>query len=249
MPLNADQLLVVFLHPVLTKIVGEPNLASIALQQSEHNENFASIKSNLGDGLTRLMVLSMKPEIFKTIHPDAFVIPTNPGPVPDPIVIAVASTATKIADIYKAYALESAIYVEYGTAERISVKLALDSMSELYYKSLKNSYTGYAGVTLRQLLDHLVTTYAAIDQFDLEKNKEKMMARYDPNPPIEILFSQIADGIAYTELGDAPFTPKQVVDIDLLCLAKNRGIQRRSKGVELPTTPIPYLAQVQGALC
>ena len=139
MPLNADQLLTVFPHPVLTKIVGEPNLASITLQQIEHNGNLTSIKSNLGDGLTGLMVLSMKPEIFKTIHPNAFVIPTNPGPAPDPIVIAAASTATKIADIYKAYALESAIYAEYVTAERISAKLALDSLSELYYKSLKNA--------------------------------------------------------------------------------------------------------------
>ena len=104
------------------------------------------------------MVLSMKPEIFKNIHPDAFVIPTNPGPAPDPVVITAASTATKIADIYKAYALESAIYAECVIAERISVKLALGSMLELCYKSLKNAYTGYAGVTLRQLLDHLVTT-------------------------------------------------------------------------------------------
>ena len=173
MPLNADQLLAVFPHPVLTKIVGEPNLASITLQQSEHNGNLALIKSNLGGGLNGLMVLSMKPDIFKTIHPDTFVIPTNPGPAPDPVVIAAASTATKIADIYKAYALESAIYSEFVTAERISVKLAINSMSELYYKSLKNAYTGYAGVILRKLLDHLVTTYAAINQFDLEKNQEK----------------------------------------------------------------------------
>ena len=110
--------------------------------------------------------------------------------------------------------------MEYVTAERISVKLALDSMSELYYKALKNAYTGYAGVILRQLLDHLVTTYAAIDQFDLEKNQENMTARYDPNAPIETLFAQIADGVAYSELGEAPFTSKQVVDISLLCLAK-----------------------------
>ena len=130
MPLNSDQLLAVFLHPVLKKIIGEPNLASITLQQSEHNGNLVSIKYNLGYGLTGLMVLSMKPDIFKTIHPDAFDIPTNPGPAPDPAIIAAASTATKIADIYKAYALESAIYVEYVTEERIYVKLTLDSMSE-----------------------------------------------------------------------------------------------------------------------
>ena len=139
MPLNANQLLAFFPHPVLTKIIGKHNLASITLQQSEHNGNLASIKSNLGDGLTGLMVLSMKPDIFKTIHPDAFEIPTNPGPAPDPAVIEAASTATKITYIYTPYSLESAIYAEYVTAERISVKLVLDSMSELYYKYLKNA--------------------------------------------------------------------------------------------------------------
>ena len=110
------------------------------------------------------------------------------------------------------------------------MKLALDSLSELYYKSLKNAYTGYAGVTLRQLLDHLVTTYAAIDQFDLDKNQEKMTARYDPNAPIETLFAQIADGVAYAELGEAPFTSKQVVDIALLCLAKTGVFNDDLKG-------------------
>ena len=135
MPINADQLLAVFLYPVLTKIFSEPDLVSITLQQSEHNGNLASIKLNLGNGLTGLMVLSMKPYIFKTIHPDAIVIPTNPGPAPDPVVIVAASTATKIADIYKDCALESTIYAEYVTAERISVKLAIGSMLEMYYKS------------------------------------------------------------------------------------------------------------------
>ena len=90
------------------------------------------IKSNPGDGLNGLMVISMKPEIFATIHPNTFTIPTNPGPALDPDNIAAASTATKIADLYKAYALKSNIYAEFVSAERISVKLALDSMAELY---------------------------------------------------------------------------------------------------------------------
>ena len=123
--------------------------------------------------MTGLMVISMKPGIFATIHPDTFAIPTKPVPALDPDAIAAASMATKIADLYKAYALESDIYAEFVSAERISVKLALDSMVKLYYKTLKHAHTGYANVTLRQLLDHLVTTYASIDQFNLEKNQEK----------------------------------------------------------------------------
>ena len=132
MPFNADQLLVVFPHPVLTKIVGEPTLESITLQQSEHNGNLASIKSNIGDGLTILMVISIKPAHFATVHPSLFTIPNNPGPAADPIAIAAASSATKIADIYKTYTLQSNIYSEFIKAEGISVKIALDSMSEIY---------------------------------------------------------------------------------------------------------------------
>ena len=63
-------------------------------------------------------------------------IPTNPCPAPDPDAIAAASSSTKITDLYKAYALQSNIYSEFVAAELISVKLALDSMAELYYKTL-----------------------------------------------------------------------------------------------------------------
>ena len=171
MLLNANQLLAVFPHLVLTKIVVKPTFESIIIQKSEHNGNLASVKSNLGDGLTDLMVISMKPATFATIHPDPFTIPTNPGPAPDPNSIAAAASATKIANIYKAYALQSKIYLDFIKTERISVKLTLDSMAEIYYNALKHTHTGYAKLTLRQLLDHLVTTYAAIDQFDLEKNQ------------------------------------------------------------------------------
>ena len=141
MPLKADQLLAVFPHPVLTKILGKPTLEIITLQKSEHNGNLASVKSNLGDGLTGLMVIYMKPETFATIQPDPFTIPTNPGPAPKPDAIATASSATKIADIYKAYALQSKIYSEFIKAERILVKLALESMDKIYYKALKHTHT------------------------------------------------------------------------------------------------------------
>ena len=55
------------------------------------------------------MVIYMKPEIFATIHPNPFAIPTNPGPAPEPNAIAAASSATNITDLYKAYALYSSI--------------------------------------------------------------------------------------------------------------------------------------------
>ena len=77
------------------------------------------------------MVISMKPKNFATVHPSPFTIPTNPVPAPDPITIAAYSSATKIDDIYKAYTLQSKIYLDFIEAERILMKLALDSMAEI----------------------------------------------------------------------------------------------------------------------
>ena len=162
-----------FPHPVLTRIVGEPTLEIITLQQSKHNGHLAFVKSNLGDGLTVLMVIFMKPETFATINPDPFTIPTNPGPAPEPDAISAASSATKTADIYKSYALKRKIYSEFIETERISVKLALDLMAKIYYKALKHIHTGYAKVTLRQLLNHLVATYSAIDQLTWRRTKRR----------------------------------------------------------------------------
>ena len=160
--------------------------------------------------ITGLMVISMKPAIFATIHSDPFTIPTNPGPAPDPNAIAAASSATKNIDLYKAYALHSNIYSEFIAAERISVKLALDLIAKIYYKAFKKTHTSYANVTLRQLLNHLATTYAATNQFDLEKNQENMTAHYNPNAPIKTIFEQITDGVAYAELGTHPSRQKRL---------------------------------------
>ena len=50
-----------------------------------------------------------------------------------------------------------------------------------------------------------------------------MTARYDLNTLTETLFEQITNGVAYTELGDAHFTSKKIVDTDLLYVA-NTGV-------------------------
>jgi len=220
MTLNTEQILAMFPHPTLTKIVGEPALESLTLMQEEHNSNLASVKTNLGDGTTGLMVISMKPSTFATVHPDPFIIPVNPGAQPNPDEISAASSATKIADIYKAFELKSEFFSEYCDAEHVSVKITIDAVEKIYYQSLKHPHMGYAQVTLRQILDHLVKTYANIDPFDLKTNQEKMSQPYNANAPIETLFRQITEGVSFAELGNAPFTKKQIVDTAILYVTK-----------------------------
>ena len=46
---------------------------------------------------------------------------------------------------------------------------------------------------------------------------------------MENLFEKITDGVAYAELGDTPFTSKQIVGTALLCLAKTGVFQDNLK--------------------
>ena len=143
MTLNAEQILAVFPHPTLTKIVGEPTLESLTLMQEEHNSNLVSFKTNLSDGTMGLMVISMKLSTFATVHPNPFVIPVNPGAQPNPDEISAASSATKIADIYKAFELKRKFFLEYCDAKRISVKITIDAVEKIY---LPNSQVSAHGV-------------------------------------------------------------------------------------------------------
>ena len=99
-------------------------------------------------------------------------------------------------------------------------------------------------MTLRQLLDHLVTTYAAIDQFDLEKNQEKMTARYDPNAPIETLFDHRLRRIevrTFHVQNNRRYYPP--------LFGKNGGVSQRLEGVESEATSHPRLEHLHSALC
>jgi hypothetical protein len=50
---------------------------------------------------------------------------------------------------------------------------------------------GYANISSRGMLDHLLDTYGNITAFDLEINFENMRRAWDPQQPVETLFKQI----------------------------------------------------------
>lgn len=65
---------------------------------------------------------------------------------------------------------------------------------------LCNRLIEYTGVTTREILEHLYSTYMIIVAKDLVDNHLKMNTPYDPNRPYENLVDQIDEA---TELIDA----------------------------------------------
>jgi hypothetical protein len=71
----------------------------------------------------------------------------------------------------------------------------------MYLDILNANMVGYAKISVRDMLDHLLETYGNITAVDLEINFEHMLRAWDPHQPVETLFKQIQECADYSEAG------------------------------------------------
>ena len=74
----------------------------------------------------------------------------------------------------------------------------------------KHKYTCYSSVSCCDLLNNFNDIYANIDKFNLRENQAQLDTPYNPNQPIEGLYCQITDAVAFTDAGTTPFTVRQI---------------------------------------
>jgi hypothetical protein len=86
----------------------------------------------------------------------------------------------------------------------------IDAVADTYLGVLRNRYTGYMGVTPRDLLDHLLERFGRITASDIANCRTKMEAPMDVTQPIDIYFQTIDDCVQFATDGQFPFTPTQV---------------------------------------
>jgi hypothetical protein len=84
---------------------------------------------------------------------------------------------------------------------------------------------GYAGVTVRELVQYIIRTYSRIDPTQLADCYTKMTRPYDLQDPIETLFTQIDDGVRYAlARGGHPYGDAQYVNIAFLLILATQSL-------------------------
>ena len=83
----------------------------------------------------------------------------------------------------------------------------------MYYRGLRNRYTGYGQTSTRDLLVHLFTTYGEIGPDDLEENEKRMKEPYDATDAVEVLFDQIEDAVKFADNAAQLYTDLQVLRV------------------------------------
>jgi hypothetical protein len=96
------------------------------------------------------------------------------------------------------------------------LKLQVKQAVELSYLSgICNCTTRLSNVSLLAMLNHLFTTYCTISSMQLDANNTEMLKEWDPNMPVELLFTQIEEGQEFADEGGQSYTNQQVLKMAL----------------------------------
>ena len=199
-----------FPHLTTPKIQRPPSYEAIADLQRLLNANAASVDSLLGDGTLGYLALTISPEIYATHSVVPFVAPNHPGPLP---IIQPTATVALSGELVRQHNEALRIFREHQSVDKALKQQLLGAVDDIYVRTLRDRITGYATVNVWTLIHHLLTTYGRITPNDLTHNDSKMRAPYQPDQPIETLFSQLEDAMAFAAAGGQAYSPEQVVNL------------------------------------
>jgi hypothetical protein len=80
----------------------------------------------------------------------------------------------------------------------------------MYLDFYNDNMVGFANISARDMLDHLLSTYGNIKSVYLEIKFEHMRRAWDPQYPVKALFKQIQDCADYSEAGGFLGHPHQI---------------------------------------
>ena len=198
-----------FPHPVLTPITdGPPTLVSIKTLQRQLYANAKSIPTTLGGGANGYLALVMPDADYLARTGVAFPAPPHPGDQP---IHAAAATAAQITEANRQYDRQLTVHSAYITVKEELKRMILLAVPDIYLNTISDATFGYADITPQRLLTHLVDTYATVDEDDIENNRKTLEAPWNPDDPIETLWTRILNAQQYATAAAEPI-PVNLLD-------------------------------------
>jgi hypothetical protein len=178
---TTDALIHSFPTPTLPSIQGEPTYHPLAAILSALKANTASIPSNKG--------IVVSNEVYSTIAPGTpFVPPTQQAQHPT---IPRTSTDATTTAIIRRHDEKIREWNEHNTVQRALKKQLATAVDKIYLEAHYDDNVGYENISIRTLIQYLFDEYGDITPLDLRANAKHLNEEWDPNQPIQTLFSQI----------------------------------------------------------
>ena len=206
--MSTDSIIAQFPHQTISPIPGRPEYNTIAALHRKLNANAAAVFSSRGDGRHGHLALTVSDAHYLTTTGVPFIPPTNPGIHPT---IALDATTAEIAHANRQHEALQREWRTWISTENSLRSQVLGAIDELYVHTLSSTITGFTNVTVRQLLQHLYSTYGRIDEATLQENDAMMKKDFDHLLPFEHFVKQIEDSMELAEAANTPYTSQQVI--------------------------------------
>jgi hypothetical protein len=208
MTLTVDAIVSKFPIRILPTITGEPDYENINHMVQSLYSNAASLATTLGSRAHSHIRIIMRQALYATLTATPYIIPLDPGVLP---VIPAGTTTPASEQICNEHKEERRIYDNHINMDNALKSQIIDTIQETYICEIRNKYTGYLGVTTRDIIDHLLDRYGKITPADIESCKRRMIEPIDSSQPIDLFFQRIDDCVQYADNGQVAFTPEQIL--------------------------------------
>ena len=198
-----------FPNPVIPKIEVIPTYESIANVRSLLSANAASVASQRGGGNNGYLGIVLSDAVYTTVSGIPWVSPQYPGAMPN---IPANATAAQTGEVVRQHTEALRDWKEYTNMQSALKKQLIAAVDPIYLRAIRNRHVGFKNHSVRDILQHLLTSYGNITAIDLDKNMEAMKAPWDPSQPFEVLIDQIEEAVTYADAGNQPFTDQQILN-------------------------------------
>ncbi|KAG7342948.1 hypothetical protein IV203_020893 [Nitzschia inconspicua] len=201
-----------FPHKALTPIAGKPTAAAIKTLTREIYANAKSVASRRGGGTNGHLALVMSEDAYLLRAGQAFDVPPMPG---DPPMPPAGATNAQISAADRAYDQAVIAFDTYEAVQNALRQQLLDAVEPTFYETLRDDEFGYADVTPLAILAHLTTNYGTIKQQDLEDNRDKLKAAWNPDDDITTVWTRIRNCIQFATGTTAPISEETAMLLTL----------------------------------
>ena len=136
------------------------------------NSCSSAVDCTLGCGTLGYLVLTAQPVVFNTHCVTKFVIPKNPGI--HPVMPEPAPTAAILSELVRTHKHEVRLFNEYHDVDRACKKVVSELISQKFYKSLSSRIIGYVKVTSLEIMTHLISECAKLEEEDIQEIDRKI---------------------------------------------------------------------------
>ena len=193
----------------LPRIDGKPTYEKLRQAKSLLKQNAATIPTNRGGGDHGYLGLILSDIAYAQLTPQLFAAPVFPGATPN---LPAGSTGPQLANIVENHKEELREWREYVNVNTALKKQFINCIDPIYLRAKKDRNTGFANISLRDLIQYCIETYGKISPADLAEKENNIRKQWDADTPFEMLIEQIEDAQEFADDGRQPFTDAQILN-------------------------------------